>query len=69
MLETQRLVRRARPAGTRADLIGLNPLNRENMGFDPTEYRHMARLAHEGLELLGDESSERRQSLEAAAII
>lgn len=65
-LEIQKLVRRSRPAGTRADLISLSPLSRENMGFDPTEYRQMAELAREGLELLGDDMSERRQSLEAA---
>ncbi len=63
-LETQKLIRRSRPAGTRADLIGLNPLGRENMGFDPTEYQQMASLAREGLELLGNASPERRQALE-----
>ncbi len=64
MLDTQRLVHRSRPAGTRADLISLNPLGRENMGFEPTEYRQMAGLAREGLELLDDASPERRQALE-----
>lgn len=63
-LEAQRLVKRSRPAGTRADLIGLTPLSRENLGFDSTEYQQMANLAREGLELLGDEPSERRESLE-----
>ncbi|MFZ1062009.1 MAG: MarR family transcriptional regulator [Acidimicrobiales bacterium] len=64
MLETQKLIHRSRPAGTRADLIGLNPLGRENLGFDPTEYQRMASLAREGLELLGKTSLERRQALE-----
>ena len=64
MLETQKLISRSRPAGTRADLISLNPLGRENMGFDPTEYLQMASLAREGLDLLGDASPERRQALE-----
>ena len=64
MLETQRLIHRSRPAGTRADLISLDSLGRENMGFDPTEYVEMAALAREGLELLGDSSPERRQALE-----
>lgn len=64
-LETQKLIKRLRPAGTRADLISLSPLSRENMGFDPTEYEQMARLAREGLELIGEDSSERRESLEA----
>ncbi len=66
-LETQKLVHRSRPAGTRADLIGLNPLGWENMGFDPSEYRQMASLAHEGLALLKDASPERRQALEIVA--
>lgn len=64
MLETQKLIHRSRPAGTRADLICLNPLGWENMGFDPTEYLEMASLAREGLELLADASPERRQALE-----
>jgi DNA-binding MarR family transcriptional regulator len=64
MLETQKLIHRSRPAGTRADLIGLNPLGRENLGFDPTEYQQMASLAREGLQLLGKSSLERRQALE-----
>jgi DNA-binding transcriptional regulator GbsR (MarR family) len=64
MLETQKLIHRSRPAGTRADLISLNPLGWENMGFDPTEYRQMASLAREGLELLENASPERRQALE-----
>jgi len=67
MLETQKLIRRLRPAGTRADLISLNPLGWENLGFDPTEYRHMASLAREGLALLGKASPERRQALEVVA--
>ncbi|HSX42638.1 MAG TPA: helix-turn-helix domain-containing protein [Candidatus Saccharimonadales bacterium] len=64
-LEIQRLVKRSRPAGMRADLISLAPLGRENMGFDPTEYQQMASLAREGLELTVDDSSGRRESLEA----
>ena len=64
LLETQKLVHRSRPAGTRADLIGLNPLGWENLGFDPEEYREMARLAREGLELLHAAAPERREALE-----
>ena len=64
MLETQRLIHRSRPAGTRADLVSLNPLGRENLGFDPSEYLQMASLAREGIELLGSASPERRQALE-----
>ena len=64
VLEAQKLIHRSRPAGTRADLVALNPLGWENMGFDPTEYLEMASLAREGLELLEDASPERRQALE-----
>jgi DNA-binding MarR family transcriptional regulator len=64
MLETQKLVHRTRPAGTRADLIGLNPLGWENLGFDPSEYLQMASLGREGLSLLSDAGPERRQAIE-----
>jgi DNA-binding transcriptional regulator GbsR (MarR family) len=64
MLETQNLIHRSRPAGTRADLISLSPLNSKNMGFDPSEYQEIAGLAREGLELLKNASPERRQALE-----
>ncbi len=67
MLENQKLIRRTRPAGTRADLISLNPLGWENTGFEPSEYTQMAALAREGLALLVDASPERRQPLEMMA--
>jgi DNA-binding MarR family transcriptional regulator len=66
MLETQKLVKRSRPAGTRADLVSLKPISLES-GFDPTEYQELASLAREGLELLKDASPERRHALEATA--
>ena len=66
-LETQKLIDRSRPAGTRADLVSLSPLGWTNTGFEPGEYREMARLAQEGLALLKDASPERRQALEATA--
>ncbi|HET7301716.1 MAG TPA: MarR family transcriptional regulator [Candidatus Saccharimonadales bacterium] len=66
-LEAQKLVSRTRPAGSRSDLVSLNPLGKDNTGFDPSEYQEMAALAREGLELLKDASAERRQPLEAAA--
>jgi DNA-binding MarR family transcriptional regulator len=66
MLETQKLIKRRRPAGTRADLISLNPISWES-GFDPAEYQELASIAREGLELLHDASPERRQALEATA--
>lgn len=66
MLETQKLITRFRPAGTRADLVSANPIGWENAGFDPSEYQETAALGREGLELLKNASSERRQPLEAA---
>lgn len=66
MLETQKLISRRRPAGSRADLISLNPISMDN-GFDPSEYQELAALAREGLEILKDASPERREALEATA--
>ena len=67
MLESQKLITRTRPAGTRADVVFANPISWENAGFDPGEYQETAQLAREGLALLEDASAERRQPLEAAA--
>ncbi|HSX07559.1 MAG TPA: helix-turn-helix domain-containing protein [Candidatus Saccharimonadales bacterium] len=67
MLENLKLIKRTRPAGTRADLIGLNHLGWENTGFEPSEYMQMAALAREGLALLQNASPERRQPLEMMA--
>lgn len=67
MLETQKLITRSRPAGTRADLVSANPIGWDNAGFDPSEYQETAALAREGLALLENASPERRQPLEAAA--
>lgn len=66
MLESQKLIKRSRPAGTRADLVSLKDISLES-GFDPSEYRELAAIAREGLELLKDAPAERRQSLEATA--
>jgi len=63
-LENMNLIRRTRPAGTRADLISLNPPDWRNTGFEPGEYTQMAALGREGLELLKDATPERRQPLE-----
>lgn len=65
-LELQNLITRTRPAGTRADLIGFNPSGWQTNGFDPGEYTEMATLLREGLELLGDGETERREALEMA---
>ena len=64
VLETMGLIRRSRPAGTRADLVSLNPMDWRSTGFEPGEYTQMAALGREGLELLRDASPERRQPLE-----
>ncbi len=64
VLETMGLIRRTRPAGTRADLVSLNPVDWKSTGFEPGEYTQMAALGREGLELLKDASPERRQPLE-----
>ena len=66
MLESQKLIKRTRPAGTRADLISLNPISMES-GFDAAEYQELADLAREGLELLKDAPPKRREALEATA--
>lgn len=63
-LENMKLIRRTRPAGTRADLVSLNPLDWRDTGFQPDEYTQMAALGREGLELLKDASPERREPLE-----
>lgn len=67
MLEAQKLVIRTRPAGTRADVVALQPVSMESAGFEPDEYQETADLAREGLELLKDAAPERRVALQAAA--
>lgn len=63
-LEGMGLIQRTRPAGTRADLVSLNPRDWRDTGFQASEYTQMAALAREGLELLKDASPERREPLE-----
>lgn len=63
-LENMNLISRKRPAGTRADLVSLNPPDWRSTGFEPGEYTQMAALGREGLALLKDASPERRQPLE-----
>lgn len=65
-LETQGLINRTRPAGSRSDLISFNPNGWQSNGFDPSEYTETAALLREGLELLDDTPTERRQGLEMA---
>lgn len=68
-LETQKLIDRTRPAGSRSDLVALKSSGWEQNGFDVNEYQEQARLAHEGLELLKDASPERRRALEGMAAL
>lgn len=68
-LENMKLIQRSRPAGTRADLIALNPLDWKSAGFDPSEYAQTAALAREGLELLKNTTPERREPLEKMATL
>lgn len=66
LMEAQKLIKRTRPAGTRADLVSLNQISLEN-GFDAAEYKELADLAREGLQLLEGASPERRKTLEDTA--
>jgi len=65
-LETQGLVNRMRPAGSRADLISFNPEGWKHTGFDPSEYTETVTLLREGLELLQAHQTDQRQGLEIA---
>jgi DNA-binding transcriptional regulator GbsR (MarR family) len=65
-LETQSLVNRMRPAGSRADLISFNPNGWQNAGFDPSEYTQTSVLLREGLQLLTKNQTEQRKGLEMA---
>jgi len=66
MLETAKVVVRTRPAGSRFDLVSIQTDVWQH-GFDPAEYRELARLAREGLTLLEDASPERRRPVEDMA--
>jgi len=63
-LDSMKLIQRTRPAGTRADLVSLNPRDWRDTGFQADEYTQVAALAREGLELLKDATPERREPLE-----
>jgi len=65
-LEVQGLISRTRPAGSRSDLISFNPDAWKNSGFDPSEYIEMAALIREGLEILDNKPSTRREALESS---
>jgi DNA-binding transcriptional regulator GbsR (MarR family) len=69
VLETQHLVQRTRPAGTRADLVSVAASGWERTGFDVASYREQANLAREGLAILKNASPERRQALEEVRML
>ncbi len=69
MLETLDLITRARPAGSRSDLISLKSGGWENSGFNASEYVQQGDLAREGLKLLKDAPAERKQILEEVAAL
>jgi DNA-binding MarR family transcriptional regulator len=62
-LEQLGLIRRSRAAGERMDRVAVDRTSRRAFGFDPTEYKGLAELAHEGLEVLADASPQRRAVL------
>jgi len=68
-IENMNLLQRTRPAGTRADLVSLNPPDWKDTGFQAAEYMQLAALGREGLALLKDASPERRQPLETMVSI
>lgn len=59
-LEAIGVIRRSRAAGERMDRVRLDMSSSRAMGFDPSEYREMADLAREGLQVLADAPPERR---------
>lgn len=63
-LETQGLITRNRPAGSRMDVIKLSTSGWEKGGFDATEYQNIANLAREGLKVLKDATPERQAALQ-----
>jgi len=63
VLERIGAVRRSRAAGERMDRVHLDFSSAQSQGFDVTEYRELADLAREGLQVLKDASPERRATL------
>lgn len=61
------LLERTRVAGERVDRMRL--IIDESRGFDPEPYREAATFAREGLDLLVDQSAERREPMEEFAAL
>lgn len=62
-LEVARMVQRSRAAGERMDKVRIDLMSPQALGFDITEYVEQGELAEKGLEVLKDESIERRAVL------
>ena len=62
-LENLGLIERSRAAGERMDRVRISMSSSSAKGFDLSEYREMAELAREGLQLLADAPPERRAVL------
>ena len=56
-------VHRSRAAGERMDRVRVDLSSAQSRGFDVAEYRELADLAREGLQVLKDASAERRATL------
>jgi hypothetical protein len=61
--ETLHAVRRTRVAGERMDRVRIDLSSPQSLGMDVSEFEELADLAREGLEVLRDESAERRAVL------
>lgn len=69
ILETVHAIRRSRAAGERMDRVRIDFSSAQSRGFDVTEYKELGDLAREGLQVLGDASSDRRAELEGMAAL
>ena len=62
-LEAMHSISRSRAAGDRVDKVRIDLSSPQSMGMDISEYRELAELAQEGLELLRGAPAERRAVL------
>jgi DNA-binding transcriptional regulator GbsR (MarR family) len=63
VLERLHAIQRSRAAGERMDRVRVDFSSAQSRGFDVTEYQELGDLAREGIEVLADESPERRATL------
>lgn len=62
-VESFRVLRRTRAAGERMDRVRIDLSSPQALGMDISEYEELAEMSREGLEVLRDESMERRAVL------